>query len=531
VVRTLLRARLVACLSLVGLLALATLVAPGAHALEVTGTLTVSPGRYVGGQALTFEGKLGSRQRDIHLQFHMNRPGDQWTDMDRYHGSTDDDGRFEFTYPAPAMFGISMRVAGEGLATPRWTFSAQSQEVLVTARALDLDLADGLVVAGLPFVLRVDTAPDVANRADLPPPVIQGRTVTLQKRVRGHRWTTLDTSVTDSDGRARFERTVDDPGVVVYRVRQEDWFEGGNKIGWFPSFPTSVEVLPVVPRQGADASAVTAPAISPTLDEGEYAEPWAPILTKVGPQTTASQSYGWAPSRWDFGWEYGESLTSLPSKGTVLKGRWIDASTGSGRAVHYNGGLLLDSRWGANTGPGDRGDAWVTLRGNPMTYGRWEVRLRPWATETAAEDYTIRAELIPDDRSQYHCGARNLTLVEVDVHKTVAHYGVRAIADRRQWTGRKTDLAINQTPHAFAVQVTKSHITWFIDGRPVGTVRDDDAISGVPLTMRLTMDGEGKQEMNRTRAIWDWQRGFSLEHGQTVTSDRGLDRSRHDITC
>ena len=38
--------------------------------------------------------------------------------------------------------------------------------------------------------------------------------------------------------------TVDTPGTVVYRVRQENWFVNGNRIGWHPSFPTYVDVLP-----------------------------------------------------------------------------------------------------------------------------------------------------------------------------------------------------------------------------------------------------------------------------------------------
>lgn len=517
------RARLVAVLLALGLAALASGLVPSASALEVTGSLNVTPGLYVGGQKLTFEGKLGNSRRSIHLQFHMNRPGDRWTDIDRFHGSTDDDGHFEFTYPAPAMFGISLRVAGEGLATPRWTFSAQSQEVLVTVRANDLDLGDGVVVAGRPFTVRVDTAPNAERRADLPPPVFPGRTVTLQRRVRGHEWKSLDTAVTDAEGRAKFEVTVEEPGQEVYRVRQEDWFEKGNQIGWFPSFPVEVQVLSGLPR----TTAASRPA---SVTQTEESAGWWPVAAKVGPQTTASQSYGWAPAQWDFGWEYGESLTSLPHKALVMKGRWVDASDGSGRAVHYNGGLLLDSRWGSNTGPGDVGDTWVTLRGNPMAHGRWEVRLRPWATETSAADYTIRAELIPDDPDDYACGARTITMVEVDVHQDEAHYGVRA-RDGREWVGTQSGLAINQTPHAFGVQVTKRHITWFVDGRPVGTVRDDAAISGVPLTMRLTLDGDGRKEMNRTRAIWDWQRGFTLDRGDIPTSDRRLDRGRHDITC
>ena len=55
-------------------------------------------------------------------------------------------------------------------------------------------------------------------------------------------WTTLDTTTTNAQGKGVFTGVTTDADTV-YRVRQEDWTEGGSKIGWYPSFPTYVDVV------------------------------------------------------------------------------------------------------------------------------------------------------------------------------------------------------------------------------------------------------------------------------------------------
>ena len=62
--------------------------------------------------------------------------------------------------------------------------------------------------------------------------------------------------------------------------------------------------------------------------------------------------------------------------------------------------------------------------------------------------------------------------------------------------------------------MTKRHISWFIEGRVVATVKSRAAVSDVPMTLRLSLAGRGLDEVNRTQAISDWQRGYSLERGR-----------------
>ena len=73
---------------------------------------------------------------------------------------TDATGRFKFTYPAPAMWGISYRVVSGRLATPAHKFHAKSQEVVLSVGG------DDTAEAGDPFVVGVDTTPNLSGRQD-----------------------------------------------------------------------------------------------------------------------------------------------------------------------------------------------------------------------------------------------------------------------------------------------------------------------------------------------------------------------------
>ena len=55
----------------------------------------------------------------------------------------------------------------------------------------------------------------------------------------------------------------------------------------------------------------TALVVGPaTLAPGTAEAPGAPSGGLAGDGTTAAKHYGWGDLQWDFGWEFGESLTS-----------------------------------------------------------------------------------------------------------------------------------------------------------------------------------------------------------------------------
>ena len=204
----------------------------------IGGLLSVSPKRYVGGQTVTFEGRLGvSGVRTIWLQSYMGRPGDEWNRVEGFRSKTSRNGSFKFTYPAPSMFGIKYRVASRGRATPAYTFDARSQDLVLTTVANSSGVGAGEALAGRPFTIKVDTTPVLTRRPDLPGPVFVGRDLTLQRRDAQGRWSTLDRTTTDTSGNGSFVVPARDPGCPVFRVRQEALDEGWQQGRVVPVLP------------------------------------------------------------------------------------------------------------------------------------------------------------------------------------------------------------------------------------------------------------------------------------------------------
>ena len=518
----------VALVVLLACLAAAPL-AGGQGAAAAARSLTVSPSTYVGGQQLTWTGNVGARGvRSLVLQFHMARPGDSWTTLSGFRSRTRADGTFRFSHPAPSMFGIRYRVkAGRHVSAVR-EFNARTQDLTlwVTGQGQNTVHAPGMVAEGREFGLTVDTTPDSIFRSPASDglPVFRGRVLTLQRRLDGDTWSTVATTTVGSDGLGHFDGLVESAGVSAYRVRQASVTTGGNRIGWTHSFP-----LHVYAGQVAQNVLAALLASAPT----SIAVDLAGNGTGTGGRATpnAGQTYRWSPSRWDFDWEQGQSLTSPPSRGSTGRGWWLDYSDGSGRAVKHNGGLMLDSKRYNGAGVGDFGTTRATLQGNAAAQGRWEVRMRARsAYETGARDYAMVAELVPARPSDHDCGAHDVTIARVSPLSNRLHYGVRSATAR--WDGAVTmSTAPIRGEHTFAVEYSRRRTTWFLDAKPIGTVAGPAAFSGVPMTLRLSLVGAGQQEMNQASLISDWQRGFPLTTGRSVASSKPLPRTAAGPAC
>jgi len=511
-----------------------TLIATPSTANAAGASLRVTPGSgYVAGQSVTFAGNIGlNGVRSVKLQTNMNRGG-PWTDLEgRFRAKTDSNGNFEFQFPAPSMRNIMFRVASGGAATPGFTFDPKSQDLV-----LDVDLGDSdAVTPGLPFDIAVDTTPegdDVKRRPDLEgTPAFPGRTLTLQQR-DGEGWDTLATTSTDQRGNGLFRNvtvdstTLDNPGEVVYRARQENYTQNGHDIGWFPSFPTYVDVI----APGGSGISATDPAPAATVPQASPTSDPTLRASESGGATSASKANRWGVALWDFAWVFGESLSSQPYRGLDRKGRWLDSSDGTGRVMQHNGGVMLDSKRVNDAGPGDRGTTRATLRGNPMRYGRWEVNLRLKSEESNARDYSAKLELVPENPGDYRCGAQNITIADVSAHDSSLTVGAKALKKSREWTRTVPGVFRQNGAYAFAVEVTRRHITWFMQGKAVATVRSRAATPRVPMTLRMSLEGDGQQEMNQTQMFSDWQRGFSLKRGKSVKNGPRMSAGRHSGGC
>ncbi len=311
--------------------------------------------------------------------------------------------------------------------------------------------------------------------------------------------------------------TVSEPGEAVFRVVQENWNQDGDQVGWYPSFPTYLHAFSDQSAALAFDDDLVAPARLTARATSTRAIGSIPVARDVA-STTAAQRYRWTPSLWDFGWTYGESLTSPPSRGTRDdRGWWLDSSTGTGRAAKHNGGLMLDSQRDNKDGVGrSTGTTRATLQDQPMRYGRWEVRLRAKSTDTSRSDFHTLIELVPADPAADGCTDPRITIADVTAHGSGLGIGVRN--GGTIWSRTEPGIKVNGTSHALAVEVTSKHITWFVEGRPIGTVRKSAAIPDVPMTLRVSLVGDGEQAMNRTQSIFDWMRGYSLSDGEKVSS-------------
>ena len=480
-----------------------------AAAATVTGSLSVTPTRYIAGQAVRFRGHLGGTARTVHLQSHMNRPGDTWREVPDSTFRTDSHGDFDFSFRAPAMFNLSYRVVSGGLATPPYLFTASPQELTLTPVNGDPDYPFYHVRAGARFTAVVDTTPTVRGTFGTPP-AIPGRTVTLQERTSANRWKKVATGITDVDGQAVFTVAAPDSGSRVLRVRQEPWTAGSNAIGSFASFPAYFIV--------SGDHVVDEPHSTATVPDRTPQSPFRP---------TASQHYKWGRSRFDYAWESGQSLSSPPSKGDTRRGRWHDTSDGTGRVTPFNGGLVLQSKL-RHVGPGDRGTSTAALHGAAQAHGRWEFRLQGRTWETGATPYEFRLELVPTGSGGTDCSPQSIVLADVTMGSPGMRFGVRSRSAGREWRRTLPAVRLADQPFNVGVEVAKGHITWFRDGKPIGTVKDSRAQLGVKLVPRLSLIGEQDVEMNGAQVNSDWQRSWTLRAGKQVTSGHALTRGPYD---
>jgi hypothetical protein len=508
-------AALALALLLAGTLATARAASAG-EAAPVAGraaSLTVTPPIYIAGQAVRFRGNIGNAERrTVHLQSHMNRPGDVWLDVPDSTFRTGADGSFDFTFTAPSMFGISYRVAGQGVATTSRLFNARPQEITLTPPGGSADVPFYAVAPLLPFTLVADTTPAVRSALGTPPP-IPGRTVLLQERVAPNRWRTIQQGTTDSAGHVYFRVVAPALGMRVLRARQERWTAGKNWIGWYASFPTYFSVLGLGEDSLRSAGSVSVKE-----------ESFAPAArTAVRP--TASERYGWGQTIFDFAWERGQDLSSPPSKGTRPKGNWVETSDGTGRAAPFNGALVLQSKL-KHEGDGDLGTTTATMRGNARSTGRWEFRLQGFAWEQGARPFRFRLELVPEGTPATACSPESVVVADATMGSPGLTVGVRSQAEGSVWKRRLSDVRLGEHPFNVAVEVGPRHTTWFLDGKPVGTVNDRRAHLGPRLVPRFSLVGT-QQEMDGAEVDSDWQRGWSLSRGQQVTSGPALTRSAY----
>jgi hypothetical protein len=181
-----------------------------------------------------------------------------------------------------------------------------------------------------------------------------------------------------------------------------------------------------------------------------------------------------------------------------VKPMWSRNRPGQIRDQH--GMLTLDGTAGG-------GDVVATLSGHARQYGRWETRVRAEQQGGGGAPYHVVAELVPT--GDYRCGARNVVLEDYALGTSRARMAVRNLPAHSFTAGRRLDLRPGPF-HTYAVEVTPTHVSWFVDTRVVMTERRDAALSGATFAFRFRLVDRPGTRMNPGRMQMDWLRYYSL---------------------
>ncbi|CAN5400480.1 hypothetical protein BH10ACT10_BH10ACT10_12220 [soil metagenome] len=236
--------------------------------------------------------------------------------------------------------------------------------------------------------------------------------------------------------------------------------------------------LPRTLRRAAVLTAVTA-LVAPLVGS-------APASASESRPTNAGKVFRWGNAQW------------ADDYIGPVKGTW---SLNRPRQINNQHGMLTI------TGTAGGGDVVATLTGHARRYGRWETRVRAEQYTRGGAPYHVLAELVPTGDN--HCGARNIVLEDYALGTSRARMAVRNLPNRAFTAGKLLDLRPGPF-HTYAVEVTKTHVSWFVDTRVIMTERRDSALSGATYAFRFRLVDKPGARMNPGRMQMDWLRYYSL---------------------
>ena len=157
----------------------------------------------------------------------------------------------------------------------------------------------------------------------------------------------------------------------------------------------------------------------------------------------------------------------------------------------------------------DSGTVKVWPDDQSATVGRWEARVRAFEKAKDGQQYRFTWQLVPvggDDS----CGADTIVLGSYVPGDTSVTGAVRTLPDRSFGYSRTRDLR-SRAWHTYAVEVTKDHISWFVDTKVMRTERRPEALSGVRYRPQFTMEGATGTQMRASWMQMDWVRYYTLK--------------------
>jgi hypothetical protein len=179
----------------------------------------------------------------------------------------------------------------------------------------------------------------------------------------------------------------------------------------------------------------------------------------------------------------------------------------------------------------------VTDWNQSRRYGRWEIRFRSKTgdnrrtTPAGLPPYQVKIELVPTGAAS-RCAPASVVLasyaqtpgsqatVGIDrpgLHRVATATPVGPLFDVKSWNG--TQDARYGAWRVWAVEVTKTSVSWFLDGRIIRRLPVQDAMGGRRLHMRVSfLSAPGAARMDPLATQTDWYRYYPL--GRTTTKKR-----------
>lgn len=162
-------------------------------------------------------------------------------------------------------------------------------------------------------------------------------------------------------------------------------------------------------------------------------------------------------------------------------------------------------------------------------YGRWEARVRAVEESTGHTPFSFVWELATSDAAG--CDANPIVLAQYQPGDGRARGEVRVAPDQAFRYSRALDLR-SRAWHTYAVEVTPTHISWFVDTQVVRTERRTEARSGATFHPEFEIQGQAGQRMNTSRMQMDWVRYYDLHrpNAQSIAARR-MTRGTFEPSC
>jgi hypothetical protein len=222
-----------------------------------------------------------------------------------------------------------------------------------------------------------------------------------------------------------------------------------------------------------------------------------------------------------FGWYGHGGLVYDETFVGPLARRW--KVEGPGQVRNQHGMLTLNTA--------NKGTVSATLERPGRAYGRWEVRLRQRQYGHKNAPYRVLTELVPATDEGEGCGEQNVALNRFKMGGNEVNFYIRSRPDNLYQASMRRGLGQDQW-HTYAVEVTPTRISWFVDSHVIRSERRPDALTGRKFQVRFTMQAVKGKRMNKARMQMDWLRYWTLQaKNERSTKAPATKLSTYTLAC